>query len=157
MQDTKRIWVWVGVAVIIVCGVLAFIWKPSLQTPIGTTNTTTNPASTSTSVYAPQGQLTPQLSRAFLLDGISVISNSYSIGTASGTNKYVAVVNASTSMKVLYNSYEQYFLHNAWGITKLSSTATSSLVAAQNASSTVSVAIYPAGTGSGVIITYVTK
>jgi hypothetical protein len=155
MQDTKRIWAWVG-GVIVVLGVVIFIFeKTSNKAPVASMN-----ATSSTVVYAPQGQLTPQFPKDLLIGAVTstLVNSSYAINYSSSTNQYTVVFSASSSMAVLYADYTHFFITNYWQITnKITKYPTSRGLYAQNASSDVAVAIIEKGKGSEVTITYVTK
>lgn len=152
MQDTKRIWVWIGVAVIVIGVIVFVIWRPTAKAPVVAVHTNPPP------VYAPQGQLTPQFPKELILDGMTNVTSSYSIGYSSTTNQYTAVFNASTSMAVLFSAYTNYFNSNGWNITNLA-TQNPSLrgLYAENATSGVAVTIIPEGKGAQVTISLATK
>lgn len=150
MQDTKRVWAWVGGAIVVLAVIVYFVW-PKIFAKAPTT-----PANAP--VYAAQGQVTPQFPQALILDSNVAVTNSYAISYSSSTNLSTAMFNASTSMQVLYTSYKQYLLSNNWTITNdvTSSPALRELYGV-NASSEVNIAIIQKGTGSQVTIGYLTK
>lgn len=151
MQNNKRMWVWVGV-VVVLFGVVAFIIWPH-----------SNPSQTATGpvpVYAAKGQITPQFPKSLILDGLSSVNSSYSINYASSTNQYTAIFDTSTSIDVLFKSYRQYFLANGWQIQNaVTSLPTSRSLYAVTSSSEANVSITQAqqGSGSRVTISYLAK
>jgi len=154
MQDTKHIWIWVGVAVVVVAVIFTFIWKPSAKAP-----TVEAPTVSANPVPAPYGQLPAGFPKQLLLDGMSDVTFSSSVGTSSSAGYFArATINAPTSMSALYYSYMQYFLHNGWAImnTVTNDPGSRNLYAA-TASSTVEVDLVAQGTGSQVTLVYGTK
>ena len=152
MQDTKRVWVWVGVVVVVLGVVVALVWPRSK--PSGPTTSTNGPAP----VYAPQGQLTPEFPKQLILDSAAAVNQSYSIGYSSSTNQYTAQFNTSSSVATLYASYKKYLPANGWTITNdIAKYAQSRGIYASNASSDVMVAILAQGSGSQVTVTYIIK
>jgi hypothetical protein len=146
MQDTKRIWVWVGVVVVVIGVVIFVVWKPS-----GTPATSANPAP----VYATQGQLVPQFPKALIIDSNAVVTNSYSIAYTSSTNEYSAEFNSSSSMPTLYNNYLAYLPQNGW--TVISATASHPqfrIISAKQGATSAQVIINASGTGSNVSMSY---
>ena len=135
MQDTKRIWAWVG-GVVVVIAIVTIIFWPSHKSsgPVSSNG----PAP----VYAPQGQLIPQFPKSLILDSSAQVSNSYSIGYSSTTNQYTAQFNSSSSMTMLYNNYKKYLTANGWAITNdITSNDSTRGIYASNASSDVEVGI----------------
>lgn len=149
MEGRKHIWVWVGVAVVVIALFAVVFWRPHASQP--STNTPTP-------VFAPQGQLVPQFPKSLILDSAAAVSGSYSVNYSSSTNQYTAEYNSSSSMATLYASYKQYLPANGWTITNDSAQyARSRGLYATNASSDVTLTIIPQGSGSQVTISYVTK
>ncbi len=150
MKDSKRVWVWVGVVVVVLAVVLAFVWRPSSKQPASSGG----PAP----VFAPQGQLVPQFPKSLILDSNAAISGSYSINYSSSTNQYTAEYDSSSTMASLYAQYKQYLPANGWAITNnITKYSSSRGLYASNASSDVSVAIVSQVNGSRAIITYLIK
>jgi hypothetical protein len=145
MKDSKRIWIWVGVVVVVCVVVFAVVWKPALK-----------PATGPVPVYAPQGQLVPQFPALLILDSAAVVNGSYAINYSSSTNQYTAQYNSSDTVASVYASYKQYLPANGWSITNdITKYSTSRGLYASNASSDVAVGIVTQGKGSQVTITYV--
>jgi hypothetical protein len=153
MADNKKMWAWVGAAVVVVVIVLAFVWKPNMNNPKGTT-----PTPVGTPVYAPQGQLIPQFPTQLILDSAASLNQSYSINYSSTTNHYTAEYNSSSSMASMYTKYKTYLPANGWVIANdMTLYSNSRGLYATNTSSGVEVAIDQIGKGSKVIITYLIK
>ena len=149
MNDSKRIWVWVGVVVVVLAIVLAFVWKPGSTPPV---------ASGPTPVFAPQGQLVPQFPKSLIVDTAAGIDQSYSIGYSSSTNQYTAQYSSSSSIATLYNQYKTYFGQGGWTITNNSGATAASKIAviyAATSTANVNVTIVTQGKGANVTISYV--
>ena len=149
MKDPTRVWVWVGVVVLVAIVAAWIVWRPGLQQPA---------QSGPVPVYAPQGQLVPQFPKGLILDSNAAISGSYSINYSSSTNQYTAEYNSSNTMASLYTKYKAYLPANGWVITNdISEYSGSRGLYASNASSDVAVAVVSQKQGSQVTITYVVK
>ncbi len=153
MEDPKRIWVWVGVAVIVVVVVVWAVW--------GSWGLMRKPKTVSgpTPVFAPQGQLVSLFPGRLILDGSSSsVGGSYSVDYSSSTDQYTAEFDSSSSMLSVYASYTQYLPANGWTITNaMTRYASSRGLYASNASSDVAVGIVSQGKGSQVTVTYLIK
>ena len=147
MNDSKKIWAWVGVAVVVIVVVLAVVWK-----------FTPKHASGPVPVFAPQGQLTPNFPKGLILDNNAVIAGSYSINYSSSTNQYTAEYNSSDTVPALYKDYQTYFAANGWMVTNSSSIKSASkigVVIAATSSANVNVTLIAKGIGSQATISYV--
>jgi hypothetical protein len=150
MNNSKRIWVWVGVVVVVAAVVVWFVWKPTPAIP--------PVASNPVPVYAPQGQLVSEFPSSLIIGTSSVVNGSYAINYSSSTNQYTAEFNSSSSVISLYASYKQYLTTNGWTITNdITKYPTSRGLYASNASSDVTVAIATKNKGAQVTISYVLK
>ncbi len=149
MKDSKRAWVWVGIAVVVIAIVVWAVW--SIRKP---PQLATGPMP----VFAPQGQLVPNFPKELILDPQAQISSSYSINYASTTNQYTAEWNSSSSLLSLYNNYNTYFGNNGWTVTNSSGATSASKIAAMYASTStanVNVTLVAQGQGVGVSVSYV--
>lgn len=148
MNDSKRIWVWVGVVVIVVAIIVwAVFGFKGFETP-----------PVPQAAFAPQGRLVPQFPTNLILDSNASVSGSYSINYSSSTNQYTAEYNSSSSMASLYSQYKQYLPANGWTITNnITANSNSRGLYAINASSDVAVGIVSQAGGSAVTITYLVK
>jgi hypothetical protein len=145
MQDTKRIWVWLGVVVVVIGGVLVFLWRPSVKAPAA------NPGPSAAEVYA------TQFPKELVIAGIKNVTSSFSTPGATTTVLYTAVFTSSSSMADIYSDYIQYLLHNHWAIVKLITNSPNSRgIQAENATSSIGVAILPNDTETGGIGSQVT-
>ena len=152
MKDSKQAWVWVGVAVVVVIVAIVTwaMWKP--------TSPQKQVTSTSTPVYAPQGQLVPQFPKGLILDPKAAVSGSYSINYASSTNQYTAEYNSSSTMASLYKQYQAYLPKNNWTVTgSLTTKPSFEVIAASQGSNQLQIVISTIGKGSQVTISYVIK
>lgn len=150
MNDPKKVWAWVGVAVVVVA---IAVWAEFLpgRTPAAAP---LSPAP----VYAAQGQLVPQFPKGLILDSNAAISGSYSIGYATSTNQYTAEYTSSNSMKSLYADYQSYLPKNGWTVTgSLTTHPAFEVITAQQGTSQLQIVISAAGTGSQVTITDLAK
>ncbi len=117
----------------------------------------TPPVALGSPAFAPKGELTPGFPKSLILDN-AAINGSYSINYSSSTNQYTAEWNSSISLAALYTSYKQYLSLHGWAIINdITKYPTSRGLYARNASSDVSVAIVAQGSGSQVVLTYLTK
>ena len=149
MNNSKRIWVWVGVVIVAVVVIMSFFWKPTAKSPT---------ASGPTPVMAAQGQLVPEFPASLILDKSAVINGSYAINYSANINQYTAEFNSSDTMASAYAAYQQYLPANGWTITNdIAKYSTSRGLSASNASSDLAVSIATANKGSQITITYVVK
>jgi hypothetical protein len=154
MNDPKKTWVWVGVAVVIIA---AGVWVFSLVNP-GTQSSAPQGTSNPVPVYAPQGQLIPEFPKNLILDNNAVISGSYSIGYASTTNQYTAQYDSSSTVSALFKEYQSFLPQNGWTINgTLTSSPYYDLIAASQSNSQLQVLINTQTAGSQVVITYLVK
>jgi hypothetical protein len=149
MKDSKRIWAWVGVAIIVIVIVAWFVWKFGAAHPV---------ASGPTPVFAPQGQLVPQFPKGLIVDGDAAISGSYAINYSSSTNQYTAEYDSSSTVTSLYKDYQSYLSANGWVVTgSLATHPTFDALAATQGSNQLQVVISTKAKGSQVTITYLVK
>ncbi len=150
MQDNKRVWVWVGVVVVLFAIVAFLVWPPN--------NNANQTATGPTPVYAAKGQVIAGFPQEILLHAPGAITNSYSIAYASSTNLYTVQLNSSSSMQFVYNLYLQYFLSKSWTITNnVTNQVASRGLYVTTSTADASVSIVQQGTGSQVTISYSTK
>ncbi len=147
MKDSKRIWVWVGVAVVVLAVIFSLLWRPKApQAP-------TSP----TAVFAPQGQLTPNFPKELILDPQAQFTTSYSVNYNPTLNQYTAEWNSSSSLVTLYNNYKTYFGSNGWTITNSSGATNASKIAvmyAATSTANVNVSFVAQGKGTGMSVSY---
>lgn len=145
MENKKIIWVWVGVAVVVIGVVAAFVWPRHNQG---------NPAA----VYAPKGQLVPQFPKSLVLHALGGVTNSYSIGYNASTSQYTGEFDSSNTVDFIYNQYLNYFLSNHWTVENIINNNSSSrglYVTTSTADASVAISAEPKG--SHVTIGYLTK
>ena len=157
MQDNQRgnIWVWVGVAVVLIVIVVAVFWKPSAKAPSSGTSTST----ASGPAYAPPGGLIQGFPASLVLDAgpSPTYGNSYAVQYSSGTvNQYTANWNSSSSVGTIFSDYQAYLTAHGWKLSNLMTTKTGRGLHAENASSTIGLAIIDEGKFRTVTLSYVT-
>jgi hypothetical protein len=148
MKDSKRIWVWVGAAIVVIAVIVFVMWKLTAKPK------PTGPVP----VFAPQGQLTPNFPKQLILDPQAQVNSSYSINYDPTTNQYTAEWTSSSSLASLYGDYQKYFGDNGWTITNQSGVKTASKLAVLYAATTtanVNVTLVTQGQGSDATISYV--
>lgn len=149
MNDSKHVWAWVGVVVVVALVAAWIVWRPASKQA---------GPSAPVPIYAPQGQLVPQFPKALILDSTAAISGSYSIGYSSSTNQYTAEYDSSSTVTSLFAQYKTYLPANGWTITgTLTSHPTFDVIAASQGNDQLQVVISTAGKGSQATITYVAK
>jgi hypothetical protein len=148
MKDPKRVWAWVGAAIVVVIIVGVVVWK------LMPTSKTTGPVP----VFAAQGQLTPNFPKGLMLDPQAQVNSSYSINYDPTTNQYTAEWTSSSSIASLYGDYQKYFGDNGWAITNQSNITSGSRLAvlyAATSTANVNVTLVTQGKGSSATISYV--
>jgi hypothetical protein len=149
MRDSKRIWAWVGAAIIVVALAVWAIWKFTSHAPVAT-----GPVP----VFAPQGQLVPNFPKDLILDSNAAISGSYSVSYSTSTNQYTAEYDSSSTVTALYKQYSSYLPQNGWTVTgALTTHPTFDVIAATEGSDQLQVVISTQSGGSQVTISYVAE
>ena len=147
MNDPKRIWAWVGVAILVIVVIAWVIWRPQEKV-----------ASGPSPVFAPQGQLVPQFPKDLILDTNAAISGSYAINYSSSTNQYTAEYDSSSTVTSLYKDYQSYLSTNNWVVIgSLTTHPTFDAIAATQGNNQLQVVISAENKGSQVTITYMVK
>jgi hypothetical protein len=154
MKDPKRIWAWVGVAIVVIA-VAVWAALQFKQKPVAPVVTGPVP------VFAPKGQLTPNFPKDLIIDSSAAIGGSYSINYSSSTNQYTAGYTSSSTVSTLYKDYQSYLTQHNWTVTgSLTTHPTFDAIAATQGNNQLQVVISTQGgqnKGSQVTITYVVK
>lgn len=149
MNDSKRVWAWVGVAVVVIVIIVWAVWNVGMHQQA---------SSGPVPVYAPQGQLVAQFPKGLIVDSAATISGSYSIAYATSTNQYTAEYDSSSTMAALYKQYQTYLPANGWTITgTLTTHPTYEAIAAAQNGAQLQVVIESENEGSQVTVTYLVK
>ena len=147
MNDPKRIWAWVGVAILVIVVIAWVIWRPQEKG-----------ASGPSPVFAPQGQLVPQFPKDLILDTNAAISGSYAINYSSSTNQYTAEYDSSSTVTSLFGAYQSYLPANGWTLTgSLTTHPTFDVLSATQDNNQLQVVISTEAKGSQATITYVAQ
>lgn len=148
MNDAKRIWMWVGVGIVVIIAIVWIVWA-MMAKPV---------ASGPSPVYAPQGQLVPQFPTGLILNNSTTIDESYSISYSTSTNQYTAEYDSTSSMATLYADYQSYLPKNNWTVTgSLTTHPTFEVITASQDSHQLQVVISAIGKGSQATITYLAQ
>ncbi|HUC02136.1 MAG TPA: hypothetical protein VMA75_04540 [Candidatus Paceibacterota bacterium] len=149
MTDSKKVWAWVGVAVVVVVAIVWIAWATMPKAPV---------ASGPAPVYAPQGQLVSQFPKDLILDTNAAVGGSYSIAYSTSTNQYTAEYDSSSSMATLFGDYEAYLSNSNWQLTgSLTTQPTYEVLTATQGADQLQVVIESEGSGSHATITYLVK
>jgi hypothetical protein len=165
MNERKNLWVWVGVAVVVIAAIVAgVVWF---------INRGKAPQTGPVPVHAPTGQVVVGFPQQLILgtptsstatSGASSffagITNSYSINYSTSTNQYTAEWTSSSTLASLYKQYQNYVAQNGLTIVNHIDTASIKGIYATNASSAVNIVIAPQSQvaptkGSKITVSYV--